>query len=94
MKIIFTILLQIYLHFGLYNFKIHGGNSNGYPRNGDSFWPVTGPSSHHHRYMYRLAQVPTLGHRLIKNGYRAIKTAVTSGTKQKSRMGRGIVPDS
>ena len=49
------------------------GNSNeGYPRNGDSFWPFTGPSDHRHRY--RLAQVPTLGLRLIK-------TAVTGGTK-------------
>ena len=49
------------------------GNSNGgYPRNGDSFWLVTGPSAHRHRY--RLAQVPTLG-------LRSIKTAVTGGTK-------------
>ena len=49
------------------------GNSNrGYPRNGDSFWPVTGPSTHRHRY--GLAQVPTLG-------LRSIKTAVTGGTK-------------
>ena len=45
-------------------------NSNGgYPRNGHSFRPVTGPASHR-----GLAQVPTLG-------LRSIKTAVTGGTK-------------
>ena len=28
------------------------GNSNGgYPRNRDSFWPVTGPSAHRYRYL-------------------------------------------
>ena len=49
------------------------GNSNGgYPRNGDSFWPVTGPSAHCHRY--ELAQVPTLG-------LRSIKAAITGRTK-------------
>ena len=49
------------------------GNSNGgYPRNGDSFWPVTGPSAHRHRY--GLTQVPTLS-------LRSIKTTVRGGTK-------------
>jgi len=59
-----------------------GNSSGGYPQNGDSFWPVTGPSAHRHRY--GLAQVPTLG-------FRSIKTAVMGGTKVTD--GTGICPN-
>ena len=44
---------------------------------GDSFWPVTGPSAHLHRY--GLAQVPTLGLRSIKTSVKG-GTEVTGGT--------------
>ena len=55
------------------------GNSNrGYPRNGDSFWPVTGHSAYCHRY--GLTLVPTLGNRLIKTAVTGGWDKVTGGT--------------